>query len=145
MVGSHVESALHDLVQRTPVTNHVDAERAVRVAEFTAVGTSGALVNLAVLLALADGDDLLVPGFVAFAAGVLWTYGLNRLVTFDTDASVVGRVPHYLGVYAVGYVIYATLLTVTVAFAFPYWLAGLAATGAGGLWNYWGSERFALR
>lgn len=145
MDGTRIEDALREFVRGTPLSAYVEPGRAVRVAEFGAVGATGALVNLAVLLTLSDGaGDLLVPGLVAFTAGVLWTYGLNRVVTFDTDASVVGRIPHYVAVYTVGYAIYAALLMGGVALALPAWLSGLTATGAGGVWNYWGSEQFAL-
>ena len=71
-----IENALASAVRGTPLAEYVAPERAVRVAEFGGVGATGALVNLAVLLALADGNGVLAPAFVAFLAGVLWTYGL---------------------------------------------------------------------
>ncbi|QDX39872.1 GtrA family protein [Salarchaeum sp. JOR-1] len=138
-----IETALASAVRGTFLAEYVAPERAVRIAEFGGVGATGALVNLLVLLALADGDGILVPALAAFVAGVLWTYGLNRLVTFDFDGGALERAPHYVGVYAVGYTIYAVFLTIGLALALPAWLSGLAATGVGGVWNYWGSERIA--
>lgn len=144
MDGSRVESALHDAVSGSLLSAYVAPERAVRLAEFGAVGATGAAVNLLVLLALAGGDGLLLPGLIAFAVGVAWTYGLNHALTFDPSGTVLERVPHYAAVYVIGYVIYTAFLSVGVGLTLPYWLSGLTATGAGGLWNYWGTEQFAL-
>ena len=128
------------------VTRLCPAERAVRVVEFGAVGLTGAVLNLAVFLWLAGVTSALVAGTVAFFGTIGWTFLLNWLVTFERPGDIFRRFGRYLGVYAVGYVVYiATLLAGLHLLALPFWLSDLGAVAGGGLWTYLGSEQYALR
>jgi putative flippase GtrA len=121
-------------------------ERAVRAVEFGAVGLTGAVLNLALFLWLAGPTTPLVAGTVAFAGTVGWTFLLNWVVTFERPGDFLRRFGRYLGVYAAGYVVYiGTLMTGLHLLALPFWLSDLGAIAGGGLLNYVGSERYALR
>ncbi|GGL70523.1 GtrA family protein [Halocalculus aciditolerans] len=137
--------AVADTLDRTGVAS-VSAERLVRLAEFGAVGASGAVVNLVVFLFVASRIAFFLAGFVAFFGGVLWTFALNWVVTFrDVTGELGRRFVQYVGVCCVGYAIYTATLTGAVAvFHLPYWLSGLGAISTAGVWNFLGSERYAL-
>jgi len=139
------ERALAAAARRCGVTRVVAAQRAVRLVEFGVVGASGALVNVAVLVALLDDVPASVAAFVAFFGAATWTFALNSRVTFETTDALSRRFARYLGVCSAGYVVYTALLLVCLRWlALPYWAAALPAVTGGGLLNYVGSERFAL-
>ena len=142
---SRVEASLTALAHRLGVTRLCRVERAVRAAEFGAVGLSGAFVNVALLLALLGHVPSFEAAFVAFFTAAVWTFALNSHYTFDETDRTPGRFARYLCVCALGYVAYALVLTASVAWlALPHWLAAFPAVAVGGLLNYVGSERFAL-
>lgn len=122
------------------------AERLVRLVEFGAVGVSGAVVNFVIFLVVASRIAFFLAGFVAFFTGVVWTFVLNWLVTFRDVTDRLGkRFVQYVGICCIGYVIYTVTLTCTLAiFHLPYWMSGVSAISTAGVWNFLGSERFAL-
>jgi putative flippase GtrA len=143
---ARLETTLAEVLRALGITRLCPVERAVRVVEFGAVGLTGAVLNLAVFLWLVGVTSALVAGTVAFAGTVGWTFLLNWLVTFERPGSILRRFGRYLGVYAVGYVVYiAALLAGLHLLALPSWLSGLGAVAGGGFWNYLGSEWYALR
>lgn len=142
---ARVETALEAGLRRLGVTRVCPAERAVRLTEFGAIGVSGALVNVAVFLALAGALPTARAAFVAFFGGAVWTFGLNSRYTFEATDRLRRRFARYLGVCIVGYAVYTAVLTASVRWlTLPYWMASLSAVTGGGLWNYAGSEWFAL-
>jgi len=143
---ARLEARLAAALRKLGVTQLCPAERAVRVVEFGVVGLTGAVLNVALFLWLGGVTSALVAGTVAFLSTIGWTFLLNWLVTFERPGSILRRFGRYLGVYAVGYVVYiAALLTGLHLLALPFWLSDLGAVAGGGLWNYLGSERYALR
>jgi putative flippase GtrA len=143
---ARLEATLAAALRTLGVTRLCPAERAVRVVEFGAVGLTGAVLNVALFLWLAGPTAPLVAGTVAFLATIGWTFLLNWLVTFGRPGDLLRRFGRYLGVYAVGYVVYiGTLMTGLHLFALPFWLSDLSAVAGGGLLNYVGSEQYALR
>ncbi|GGL33213.1 hypothetical protein GCM10009037_16050 [Halarchaeum grantii] len=142
---ARIEPLLEAGLRRLGVTRVCPAERAVRLTEFGAIGVSGALVNVAVFLALAGALPTSRAAFVAFFGGAVWTFGLNSRYTFAATDRLRRRFARYLGVCIVGYAVYTALLTATIQWlTLPYWMASLSAVTGGGLWNYAGSEWFAL-
>ncbi len=140
------EHAVETVVHAVGVTRVVATDRAVRAAEFGLVGLSGAIVNAVVFLALVSGEEYLIPGMIAFWLAIAWTFGLNWIVTFDeTHGHFYSRFARYLGVCSVGYVVYTTVLSAAVEFVHvAYPIAGLAAIGIAGAWNFVGAELFAM-
>lgn len=143
---ARLETTLETALRTLGVTRLCPAERAVRVVEFGAVGLTGAALNVVLFLWLVGATSVMVAGTAAFLGTIGWTFLLNWLVTFERPGGILRRFGRYLGVYAVGYVVYiAALLTGLHLLALPFWLSDLGAVAGGGLWNYLGSERYALR
>lgn len=145
LLVSRVERALETVFRRVGVTRVYPVDRAVRAAEFGTVGLTGAFVNLAVLLTLADRLPYVESAFAAFFGAAVWTFGLNSRYTFDATDRRVRRFARYIGVCTLGYLVYTTVLAAGLQwFAAPYWVASLPALTGGGLCNYVGSEWYAL-
>ena len=140
------ENAVETIAHTVGVTRLVALDRAVRAAEFGLVGVSGALVNAVVFLALVGGSGYLIPGLIAFWLAVVWTFGLNWVVTFDeTRDQFYSRFARYLAVCSLGYVVYTTVLSAAVELVhLAYPLAVVAAIGIAGTWNFIGAELFAM-
>lgn len=128
------------------VGRFVAPDRAVRALEFGLVGSTGAALNSGVFLSSASRQSYLVPGAIAFFVAVCWTFLLNRHVTFDRpDGDFLTQFARYLSVCACGYVLYASALTAAIEFVhLTRFVANTGALVVGGLWNFVGSERFAL-
>ncbi|MFC7166665.1 GtrA family protein [Halospeciosus flavus] len=141
----YVETVLADAVRGTRVSRVCRPERAVQATEFGLVGLSGAAVNFGVFFAMVHSVPYFEAGTLAFFVAILWTFALNWTVTFERPGGLVERFAKYLGVCVVGWGIYTATLTAAVQLlALPYWLSSLGAITGGGLWNYVGSEQFAL-
>ncbi|GGM68973.1 putative flippase GtrA [Halarchaeum rubridurum] len=142
---ARVEAALETAARRAGVGRFCRPERAVRVFEFGAVGFSGAILNVVLLLATLGDAPYVVSAFVAFFGAATWTFALNSRYTFEATDKLRRRFVRYLGVCTLGYLVYTAVLTAGLRWlAAPYWLASLSAVTGGGLCNYVGSEWYAL-
>lgn len=140
-----LEMALADAVRRSRVSRVCRPERAVRLAEFGVVGLSGAALNFGIFLSMVHSTPYFRAGTLAFFSAILWTFALNWAITFERPNGIAQRFAKYLGVCVVGWGIYTAMLTAAVQLlALPYWLSSIGAITGGGLWNYVGSEQFAL-
>lgn len=132
--------------RRAGLERYLPAERAVTLLEFGAVGVTGAVLNYLVFLATVDAFSYLLAGTMAFVGAIAWTFAWNWAITFDPPSDRLLRsLGRYLGVYAVGYLIYTLILVASIrGFAAPHWAGSLGAITGGGVWNYLGCERYAL-
>ncbi|WP_135664053.1 glycosyltransferase [Halorhabdus rudnickae] len=127
----------------------VDAERAVQMVEFGAIGAIGALLNMAVFALAHDvtGVHYVAAGIVAFLVALHGNFVGNWLLTFDRPP---GRLrAQYLRFHAVsigGFVVYTAVLSGSVELiGLPALGANAVAILAGSIINYIGSEQFAFR
>jgi len=142
---ARVEAALETAAERAGVGRFCRPERAVRLFEFGAVGSSGAVLNVCLLLALLGDVPYAVSAFVAFFGAATWTFALNSRYTFAATDRLRRRFVRYLGVCTFGYVVYTAVLIAGLQWlAAPQWLASLSAVTGGGLCNYLGCEWYAL-
>lgn len=124
-----------------------DPDRAVRFAEFAAVGGTGAVVNTAVFLTLVGGGiHYLLAGALAFVVAVSWNFSGNWLLTFGRPSGHLHR--QYMQFVAVslgGFAIYSLTLVVMIdgLGAAPL-AANVAGIATSGLWNFFGADEFAF-
>ena len=120
-----------------------------RFSRFVTVGLSGVVVNNGVLLLLVELAR--APHLLGAAAGaevsIVTNFALHERWTFRESAqkgSLVGRAMRYQAVALSAALITLTLFAIlTLSVGVEYLLANLAAIGAGTIWNYLLSSRFA--
>jgi len=112
---------------------------------FSAIGTAGFLIDVAVLYGLRSvGLDLYSARLVSFVTAATATWLGNRSFTFDTGRRSPARLPREYATYLaamtlgglVNYGIYAVLITWLEPFRQQPWLAVAGGTGAGLLINF---------
>lgn len=128
----------------------VEPERAVRAAEFAAVGGVGVLVNAAVFWAATDhlGVFYLFAGVFAFLAAVQWNFAGNWLLTFDRPEgeSLLSQWTRFNLVSVAGFLIYSALLAGLVdGLGVQAHAANLGAIAGASMWNFLGSESVAFK
>lgn len=149
------EAWIEEALRRYGVDEYIAPARAVRVIEFTLVGVTGVVVNVAAFLGVVDALHAvglsglayyLGAGAVAFYLSVSWNFVLNRAITFDRpDGHVPSQYVRYLAVHVVGFVVYIAILGVTLdVFALPFLISDLIAVTLGGLVNFAGAEIYAF-
>jgi putative flippase GtrA len=141
-----VERRARRSLRRVGLDRLVCPQRPVRVAEFAAVGATGAAVNVATFAAAVHAVHYLLAGLAAFAAGTTWNFGLHRRLTFAAaDGRRSRQYLRYVAVTALGLVVYTATLAVFVGrLGVGHLPAGVAAVGASGTWNFLGSETWAF-
>ena len=119
--------------------------------QFAAVGTSGLVVDTAVLYAVKGGLGLYAGAVVSYVAASTWTWWLNRMWTFRGQGSgpVWRQWLRFMGVNLSGFVcnrsVYFTLVTVS-AVCRGYPVLALAAGAVAGLFaNFFLSRRLVFR
>ena len=106
---------------------------------FAAVGVVAAVVHYGTLIALVESGGMapVAASLVAFVAGGVASYILNRRFTFVSRRSHGHAVPRFATVAGGGFVITGLLMYVLVDHArLPYIPAQLATTGAVLVWTF---------
>ena len=106
---------------------------------FTGVGVIGTAGHYAILIIVVEvfSGDPVAGSTLGFLGGAIINYFLNRIFTFDSDASHVVALPKFLTVAAVGMAINVAIMAVlTKVFAIQYLLAQITATLLVLIWNF---------
>jgi FkbM family methyltransferase len=137
------EQRVKAVLARTPVASVVEPQRAVRFAEYLAVGASGAVLDVGLTASTLGATHYLVANAVGFAAANSWNFALNHRVTFDSpDGSLTRQYPAYLAWHVATFVIRAVVLALLVeAAGVPVLVASAVGIGAASVANFVGSER----
>lgn len=124
----------------TRESSHLTRGRLVRLGKFATVGAAGFAVNLAVFALLNGMFWYVLSGSIAWLAGNLSSYDLNRRFTFESgERSYLGGLRRHLAVYLAGFVWYAATLWLLGLVAGAY-LAITVAAATSGVVNFVGSE-----
>lgn len=127
--------------------SRVDPWRAVRAAEFSAIGAIGTVVNMAVfaIMTLLFSTHYLTAGVVAFLVAVNWNFVGNWLITFNRPREdILGQYKRFHLVSIGGFVIYTVTLSGLVIAGAPELVANAVAILAGALLNFVGSDDYAF-
>lgn len=123
--------------------------RVHEVAKFAVVGLINTAIDFFVFVFLVydQGWSLVVSNFVAYGAGVVHSFFLNKYWTFRHRNSSVSSTRQFLvfvALNAVGLAISTVLVVLLAALLSPI---GAKAVAIGGtfLWNYWSNRRFVYR
>lgn len=141
-----LEARLANVVDGTVISRVFGQTRAVRMIEFGLVGTIGAVANFVTLITALTYVGYAIAGTVAFLCGITVAFNGNRLITFDNPSGAIyAQYARYVGVSLGGYAVYMIALWVAAKLLLlPVVIAGLIATGLGGLLNFVGSIEYAF-
>lgn len=126
---------------------YVRPQRAVRAAEFAAIGASGVIVNsLAFAVAYLSGVHYLVAGAAAFLAAVQWNFVGNWFITFNKPAdALLRKYARFHAVSIAGFAVYTLTLHLQVEYLLtPALVANLVAIGGSSVFNFLGTDEFAF-
>jgi len=140
---STAERRAEAALARTPVSSVVEPRRAVRFAEYLAVGASGAVLDVGLTASTISSTHYLVANAIGFAVANTWNFGLNHRVTFDSpEGSLARQYPAYLAWHLATFAIRALVLAGLVeAAGAPVLVASVVGIGAASVANFLGSER----
>lgn len=149
--ATEYQSFLEHLVMLTTInyglTDHISPSRAVRVAEFAAVGGLGILVNMLVFVFAHDaGFHHLLAGGAAFLVAVNTNFIGNWALRFDRpQADILAMWGKFHAVSAVGFVLYTGILSLAIEMILlPAVLANGVAIVGSSVFNFFGSESLAF-
>lgn len=143
-----LEHAAECRLKHHGIDKYIDPRKAIRFAEFGAVGASGVLINNLIFLPVsASGIHYSIAGFFAFATAVQWNFFWNWLVTFNKpEENIKEKYLKFNSVSAGGFLIYQAMLFLLIGVLNqPDLPANMAAILASFLWNFTGSEKVAFR
>ncbi len=115
---------------------------------FAAVGATGTAVQYAVLWAGVSffSVSATIASAIGYALGSVLNYLFNYLFTFKSGKSHVEAATKYYAVLAIGLCINIGLMVLfTRHMSLNYWLAQIATTGIGLVWNFSGSKWWAFK
>lgn len=125
-----------------------DPQKAVRLAEYLAVGASGVIIDTLVLLTvLGGGGHYLLANMAAFLVANSWNFTLNKSITWrDREGSIVEQYLAYLGYHSASFIAFrATTVTLLVSLAgVPALPASLAGVALAAVVNFAASERLVF-
>ena len=137
-----VERRLEGALDRTPLADVVEPQRAVRFAEYLAVGASGAVLDVAITASMIGLTHYVLANAVGFFVANSWNFGLNRRFTFSAEGSIARQYPAYLVWHLATFAVRVAVLAVLVEVAgAPVVVASVAGIGAATVANFTGSER----
>lgn len=129
------------------LTAYITPQRAVRAAEFAAIGVTGIVVNSAVFAAaFLSGVHYLLAGILAFAAAVQWNFVGNWLITFGKPVdALLRKYARFHAVSIAGFAVYTATLHLQIEYLFvPALVANVVAIGGSSVFNFLGTDEFAF-
>lgn len=139
---SNAERRVESALARTPLASFVEPQRAVRFAEYLAVGASGAVIDVALTASTIGITHYVLANALGFFVANSWNFTLNRRFTFGAEGSISRQYPAYLAWHVATFGVRAAVLTGLIEFAgAPVLVASIAGIGAATIANFTGSER----
>lgn len=143
-----LEHAAECRLKHHGLDKYVNPRKAIRFAEFGAVGASGVVINNLIFLPLnSSGMHYSIAGLFAFAGAVQWNFFWNWLITFNKPSENIRE--KYLKFNTVslgGLALYQAALFVMIGLlSQPELLANMVAILTSFTWNFTGSEKVAFQ
>jgi len=136
------ERRVEAVLARTPVAAVVEPQRAIRFAEYLAVGASGAVLDVGLTASTIGHTHYVLANAIGFFVANTWNFALNRRFTFGAEGSVARQYPAYLAWHIATFGVRAAVLTGLVELAgAPVLVASIIGIGAATVANFAGSER----
>lgn len=120
----------------------IDRDRAIRFAEFMAVGGLGAVIDIVATTSTLAVTHYLAANLTGFLLAVTFNFGGNWYFTFDQPAgSRVWQYLSYVGLHSTTFALRAAVIAALVEIAgVPVLAASLAGIGVAAIANFLGSE-----
>jgi len=145
-IATLAERRLERAVATTPLRQIIDPSRAIRLFEFLAVGTSGAVVDLATTTALLGTSHYLLANTVGFLLAVSWNFAGNWWLTYDRPkGSLPRQYASYVSLHGITFGVRAIAVAGLVEGAgLSALVATVAGIGVATIANFLGTERILL-